>query len=81
MPVLIVWSGSSQTARAVGSPTIIALYLNSPQHAVVYSMDEKTAIQALDRRDPILPAVVPNAMVSNPFAKALALCRAQSRDR
>ena len=34
---------------------VIALYLNPPQHAVVFSLDEKTAIQALDRRDPILP--------------------------
>lgn len=34
---------------------VIALYLNPPQHAVVFSLDEKTAIQALDRRDPVLP--------------------------
>ena len=34
---------------------IIALYVNPPQHAVVFSIDEKTAIQALDRRDPVLP--------------------------
>jgi transposase len=34
---------------------IIGLYVNPPQHAVVFSMDEKTAIQALDRRDPVLP--------------------------
>ncbi len=34
---------------------VIALYLNPPQHAIVFSLDEKTAIQALDRRDPILP--------------------------
>jgi len=34
---------------------IIGLYLKPPQHAVVLSLDEKTAIQALDRRDPILP--------------------------
>jgi transposase len=34
---------------------VIGLYLNPPQHAVVFSLDEKTAIQALDRRDPILP--------------------------
>jgi transposase len=26
-----------------------------PQHAAVFCVDEKTAIQALDRRDPILP--------------------------
>jgi len=34
---------------------IIGLYLHPPQHAAVFSMDEKTAIQALDRKDPILP--------------------------
>jgi transposase len=34
---------------------IIALYLHPPQHAAVFCVDEKTAIQALDRRDPRLP--------------------------
>lgn len=34
---------------------IIGLYLNPPKHAVVFCVDEKTAIQALDRRDPVLP--------------------------
>ena len=34
---------------------IIALYLNPPAHAAVFCVDEKTAIQALDRRDPVLP--------------------------
>jgi transposase len=34
---------------------IIGLYLNPPAHAVVFCLDEKTAIQALDRRDPVLP--------------------------
>jgi transposase len=34
---------------------IIGLYLNPPTHAVVFCVDEKTAIQALDRRDPVLP--------------------------
>src|SRR5438045_2316286 len=34
---------------------IIGLYLNPPQHAAVFSVDEKTAIQALDRLDPVLP--------------------------
>ena len=33
----------------------IGLYLNPPQHAVVLAADEKTAIQALDRLDPVLP--------------------------
>src|SRR5207248_8882285 len=34
---------------------IIGLYLNPPQHAAVFCVDEKTAIQALDRLDPLLP--------------------------
>lgn len=34
---------------------IIGLYMNPPQHAAVYCIDEKTAIQALDRLDPVLP--------------------------
>src|SRR6185437_14023873 len=34
---------------------VIGLYLQPPQHAVVLALDEKTAIQALDRRDPVLP--------------------------
>lgn len=34
---------------------IIGLYLAPPQHAAVFCVDEKTAIQALDRRDAILP--------------------------
>src|ERR1700758_1917377 len=34
---------------------IIGLYLNQPRHAAVFCVDEKTAIQALDRLDPVLP--------------------------
>src|SRR5437868_813856 len=34
---------------------IIGLYLNPPAHAAVFCVDEKTAIQALDRKDPVLP--------------------------
>lgn len=34
---------------------VIGLYMNPPQRAAVFCIDEKTAIQALDRRDPILP--------------------------
>lgn len=34
---------------------VIGLYLNPPQHAAVFSIDEKSAIQALDRKDPVLP--------------------------
>jgi transposase len=34
---------------------VIGLYLAPPEHAVVLCVDEKTAIQALDRLDPVLP--------------------------
>ena len=34
---------------------IIGLYMDPPQHAAVFCIDEKTAIQALDRLDPVLP--------------------------
>jgi transposase len=39
----------------VKAADIIGLYLNPPQHAAVFCVDEKTAIQALDRLDPVLP--------------------------
>ena len=35
---------------------IIGLYLKPPAHAAVFCVDEKSAIQALDRLDPVLPA-------------------------
>ena len=34
---------------------VIGLYVKPPQHAVVFSVDEKSSIQALDRLDPVLP--------------------------
>src|SRR5580698_11622036 len=34
---------------------VIGLYLNPSQHATVFCVCEKTAIQALDRMDPVLP--------------------------
>jgi transposase len=34
---------------------VLGLYLDPPQHAAVFCLDEKTAIQALDRLDPVLP--------------------------
>ncbi|HSP94488.1 MAG TPA: IS630 family transposase [Thermoanaerobaculia bacterium] len=34
---------------------VIGLYINPPRHAAVFCVDEKTAIQALDRLDPVLP--------------------------
>src|SRR5690606_19399078 len=46
---------STDPAFEEKAAAIIGLYLNPPEHAVVFCVDEKTAIQALDRRDPILP--------------------------
>jgi transposase len=34
---------------------VIGLYLNPPEHAAVFCLDEKSHIQALDRLDPVLP--------------------------
>ena len=34
---------------------VVGLYLNPPERAVVFSFDEKTQVQALDRTQPILP--------------------------
>ena len=34
---------------------IVGLYLNPPQHAAVFCVDEKPQIQALDRTAPLLP--------------------------
>jgi transposase len=39
----------------VKAADVIGLYLNPPDHAAVFAVDEKTAIQALDRLDPVLP--------------------------
>ena len=34
---------------------VVGLYMNPPEHAVVFSFDEKTQVQALDRTQPSLP--------------------------
>jgi len=36
---------------------VVGLYMNPPEHAVVLCVDEKSQIQALDRRQPVLPMV------------------------
>jgi len=46
---------SNDPAFETKAADIIGLYLNPPQHAAVFCVDEKTAIQALDRLDPVLP--------------------------
>ena len=47
--------GSTQWSTRKLAAEIIGLYLHPPQHAAVFCVDEKTAIQALDRKDPVLP--------------------------
>ena len=44
----------------------IGLYLNPTAHATVFRVDEKTAIQALDRNDPMLP-LTPGRAVRHGF--------------
>jgi transposase len=46
---------STDPAFETKAADVIGLYLAPPQHAVVFCLDEKTAIQALDRLDPVLP--------------------------
>ena len=46
---------SNDPAFEAKATDIIGLYLAPPAHAAVFRVDEKTAIQALDRLDPVLP--------------------------
>ena len=46
---------SNDPAFEQKAAAIIGRYLNPPQHAAVFCVDEKSAIQALDRRDRRLP--------------------------
>lgn len=45
----------SGSKRSSSQPDVIGLYLNPPTHAAVFCVDEKTAIQVLDRKDRMLP--------------------------
>jgi transposase len=49
------YMGSTDPEFEQKAADIIGLYLDPPQHAAVFCVDEKTAIQALDRLDPVLP--------------------------
>lgn len=40
---------------ATKAADVSGLYMEPPQHAAVFCVDEKTAVQALDRLDPVLP--------------------------
>lgn len=61
---------------------ILELYLDPPQHAAVFCVGEKSAIQALDRLDPVLPFVAwqsGNAMVLNTISTARCRCMPPAR--
>jgi hypothetical protein len=47
--------GQRRSGIEIKATDIFGLYLCPPQHAVVFCVDEKTAIQPLDRPDPVLP--------------------------
>src|ERR1051325_5430046 len=44
-----------ETFKLSNDPQFVGLYVDSPAHAVVLSVDEKSQIQALDRTQPGLP--------------------------
>lgn len=49
------YMASDDPEFATKAADVLGLYLKPPQHAAVFCVDEKTAIQALDRLDPVLP--------------------------
>src|ERR1700732_790193 len=49
------YMASNDPEFAEKAADIIGLYLKPPIHAAVFCVDEKSAIQALDRLDPVLP--------------------------
>lgn len=49
------YMASNDPAFEEKAAEIIGLYMEQPQHAAIFCVDEKTAIQALDRLDPVLP--------------------------
>ena len=49
------YMASDDPAFEIKRADIIGLYLDPPQHAAVFCVDDKTAIHALDRLDPVLP--------------------------
>ena len=58
---------------------IIGLYLDPPRHAAVFSIDEKTAIQALDRRDRVLPLSPAGSSATDSSTSGTARCRSTLR--
>jgi len=60
---------------------IIGLYLNPPEHAAVFCVDEKTAIQALDRLDPVLPLRQDGSSATVSNTAATERCRSMLRSK
>jgi len=50
------YMASNDADFATKAADIIGLYPNLPHHAAVFCVDEKTAVQALGRLDPVLPS-------------------------
>lgn len=79
--------GSNYAEFKTKAADIIGLYLNPPQHAAVFCVVEKTAIQALDRLDPVLPLSSGRAERHDfeyyrlPPWHLVTLCRAEREDR
>jgi hypothetical protein len=46
--------GLQRSSLELKTADIIGLYVKPPHHAAIFCVDEKTAIQALDRLDPVL---------------------------
>ena len=71
---------STDPAFETKAADIIGLYLNPPQPAAVFGVDEKSAIQALDRLDPVLPMsrAVPNATGSSTTGMGRSRCMRHS---
>ena len=55
---------------------VVGLYMNPPARAVVFSFDEKTQSQAMDRTQPSLPMVPGRAgtMTHDTSATGLSIC-------
>ncbi len=49
------YMASNDPAFEQKAADVIALYMNPPQNAAVFCVDEKTGIHALNRPDPVLP--------------------------
>ena len=58
---------------------IIGLYLDPSRHAAVFCIDEKTAIQALDRRDRVLPLSPGGSSATDSNTSGTARCRSTRR--